>query len=103
LFCYERFHYTRPTQKVKLFLLGKKDLTLSGVFTILSDMTTDDLIKHFKSKPAALLALSLSKQCWHYWEKEGIPLGRQAMLEKTLFGRLKAGKQTPARRFRGKK
>jgi hypothetical protein len=65
-------------------------------------MTTDDLIKHYGSKRAAQAVLLLSHPLWRNWELNGIPAGRQAVIQISTDGKLKAGKRLAARKERAK-
>jgi DNA-binding transcriptional regulator Cro len=52
------------------------------------DMTYDDLIEHFGSAPVAAKRLGVSRQLLYYWKANGIPIGRQALIQITSRNRL---------------
>lgn len=53
-------------------------------------MTTNELIDHYGDREKAMKASGAYRQLWDYWEKNGIPLGRQAEIQIKTRGKLKA-------------
>jgi transposase-like protein len=53
-------------------------------------MNYRELIEFYRTVPRAAKELGVSRQLLYYWQKNGIPAGRQALIHIKTRGRLRA-------------
>jgi hypothetical protein len=55
-------------------------------------MDTKTVLKHYRTKEAAIAAIGIYRQVWEHWTKRGISKQGQLLYERATKGALKAQK-----------